>query len=152
MIGCHTNRLIICPMHVLQNQLSRSDTNGEEVADFVRNIQQSQVHVPNDFRHLGIAPGPRDDNSDNISITGISATAVPYTQVSLVDNDYLLLFSTSANFVCFMFLTYPQLVWGVNLAHLSGLKMFIADQYFSIKVRDQECIPCYFCSLLGTHS
>jgi hypothetical protein len=67
----------------VQEHLSRTGTNGPAVADFVRNIQQSEVHVPNDFRHLGIAPGPRDDGSDNISITGISATAVPYTQVHI---------------------------------------------------------------------
>ena len=65
----------------LQNRLSGTDADGEAVAEFVRSIQQSQAHVPNDFRHLGIAPGPHD-NSDNISITGISATAVPYTQVN----------------------------------------------------------------------
>ena len=65
----------------LQNRMSGTDADGEAVAEFVRSIQQSQAHVPNDFRHLGIAPGPHD-NSDNISITGISATAVPYTQVN----------------------------------------------------------------------
>ena len=69
----------------LQNQVAQrgSDREREAVADFVRNIRQSEVHIPNDFRHLGIDPTPRDDNSDNISITGISATAVPYTQVGL---------------------------------------------------------------------
>lgn len=67
----------------LQNQLQQTGTDGEAVADFIRNIPQSQLHVPNDFSHLGIIPGPREDNSDNISITGISATAVPYTQTNL---------------------------------------------------------------------
>lgn len=67
----------------LQSHLQQSETDGEAVADFIRNIPQSQMHVPNDFSHLGIVPGPRDDNSDNISITGISATAVPYTQTNM---------------------------------------------------------------------
>ncbi|KAK7109437.1 uncharacterized protein [Littorina saxatilis] len=67
----------------MQNRVANSETNGQQVADFVHNIRQSDVHVPNDFSHLGIAPAPRDDNSDNISITGISATAVPYTQTNL---------------------------------------------------------------------
>lgn len=71
----------IMELHV-QEHLSRTETDGEAVADYIRNIPQSQAHIPNDFRHMGIAPGPSDDNSDNISITGISATAVPYTQTN----------------------------------------------------------------------
>ena len=67
----------------LQEHVAATESDGEAVANFIQNIQQSQAHVPNDFRHLGINPGPRDDNSDNISITGFSATAVPYTQVNL---------------------------------------------------------------------
>lgn len=72
----------VMELHV-QEHVSRSGTDGEAVAEFVGRIQQSQPHVPNDFRHMGIAPGPHDDGSDNISITGISATAVPYTQTNL---------------------------------------------------------------------
>ncbi|KAK7494703.1 hypothetical protein BaRGS_00014101 [Batillaria attramentaria] len=67
----------------LQNHLQQTGTDGEAVAEFIRTIPQSDLHIPNDFSHLGIAPGPRDDNSDNMSITGISATAVPYTQTNL---------------------------------------------------------------------
>ncbi|KAL8601280.1 hypothetical protein ACOMHN_003224 [Nucella lapillus] len=72
----------IMELHV-QEHVSRTETDGEAVANFIQNIPQSQAHIPNDFRHMGIAPGPWDDNSDNISITGISATAVPYTQTNL---------------------------------------------------------------------
>ncbi|PVD30530.1 hypothetical protein C0Q70_09797 [Pomacea canaliculata] len=51
--------------------------------DFVRSIPQSQNHIHNDFSQFGIMPGLVDDNADNISITGISATAVPYTQTNM---------------------------------------------------------------------
>lgn len=66
---------------MFQNRVQQTETDGEAVAEFIRSSPQSELHIPNDFSHLGIAPGPRDDNSDNISITGFSATAVPYTQV-----------------------------------------------------------------------
>lgn len=65
-----------------QNHLHHTGSDGEAVADFVRSIPQSQNHIHNDFSQFGIMPGLVDDNADNISITGISATAVPYTQVS----------------------------------------------------------------------
>lgn len=72
----------VMELHV-QEQISHTGANGEAVADFVRSIHQSQPHIPNDFHHLGIAQGTTDDGSDNISITGISTTSVPYTQTNL---------------------------------------------------------------------
>ncbi|XP_025093726.1 LOW QUALITY PROTEIN: uncharacterized protein LOC112563692 [Pomacea canaliculata] len=67
----------------IQNHLHHTGSDGEAVPDFVRSIPQSQNHIHNDFSQFGIMPGLVDDNADNISITGISATAVPYTQTNM---------------------------------------------------------------------
>ena len=68
---------------VLQQRLDATGTDGARVQEFVRNIPQTTPHVQNDFSNLGI-PAPGDNNWDNVSVTSVSATAVPYTQVGHV--------------------------------------------------------------------
>ena len=57
-------------------------TDGQRVQEFVRSIHPTQPILRNDFSNIGIPP--QNDNWDNISITSVSAHAVPYTQVRII--------------------------------------------------------------------
>ncbi|XP_071089724.1 uncharacterized protein [Haliotis cracherodii] len=63
----------------MQNHVDSSGGNGEAVAQAVRSLPNPGV-IRNDFSHLGLG---QDLFEDNISVTSISATAVPYTQSNL---------------------------------------------------------------------
>ncbi|XP_041371239.1 uncharacterized protein LOC121384760 isoform X1 [Gigantopelta aegis] len=65
----------------MQNRLQSTEFDGENVANFVRSLPRNQPILHNDFSHLGLQ-GPTD-NLDNISVTSLSATAVPYTHSNL---------------------------------------------------------------------
>jgi len=67
---------------LFKERLAQSGTDGQRVQEFVQNIQPSQPILRNDFSNLGINNGATGDNWDNISITSVSATAIPYTQVN----------------------------------------------------------------------
>lgn len=68
----------------IRDHVDASGTDGERVQQFVQNLQQTYPHVRNDFSNLGIPNQPQQfDNWDNISVTSVSATAVPYTQSNL---------------------------------------------------------------------
>ncbi|KAL5022466.1 hypothetical protein ScPMuIL_001621 [Solemya velum] len=69
-------------IHV-QNHLDMTETDGRRVQEFIQSIPQSRGHVRNDFSDLGIQVGHLGENWDNISVTSISAAAVPYTQTNL---------------------------------------------------------------------
>ncbi|KAH3786559.1 uncharacterized protein LOC127843164 [Dreissena polymorpha] len=71
----------ILELHV-QQQLAATGTDGQRVEQFIRSIPQTQPHQHNDFSNLGI-PVQGENNWDNISVTSISASAVPYTQTNL---------------------------------------------------------------------
>ncbi|KAH3786544.1 hypothetical protein DPMN_164651 [Dreissena polymorpha] len=71
----------ILELHV-QQQLAATGTDGQRVEQFIRSIPQTQPHQHNDFSNLGI-PVQGENNWDNISVTSISASAVPYTQVTV---------------------------------------------------------------------
>ncbi|XP_052224805.1 uncharacterized protein LOC127840428 [Dreissena polymorpha] len=71
----------ILELHV-QQQLAATGTDGQRVEQFIRSIPQTQPHQHNDFSNLGI-PNQGENNWDNISVTSISASAVPYTQTNL---------------------------------------------------------------------
>ena len=49
--------------------------------EFIRSIPQTQPIVHNDFSNMGLPPPL--DNWDTMSVTSITASAVPYTQVLL---------------------------------------------------------------------
>ncbi|XP_052099826.1 uncharacterized protein LOC127734153 isoform X2 [Mytilus californianus] len=66
----------------MQDRLGQTDTDGQRVQEFVRNIHPTQPIQRNDFSNIGLPP-PGNDNWDNISITSVSAHAVPYTQSNL---------------------------------------------------------------------
>lgn len=66
----------------MQDRLGQTDTDGQRVQEFVRNIHPTQPILRNDFSNIGLPP-PGNDNWDNISITSVSAHAVPYTQSNL---------------------------------------------------------------------
>ncbi|KAK6174505.1 hypothetical protein SNE40_017769 [Patella caerulea] len=59
----------------------RVPENGTEVAEYIRS-NSAPVHQRNDFSHLGI-DNLQEDNWDNISVTSVSAHAVPYTHSNL---------------------------------------------------------------------
>ncbi|XP_050397976.2 uncharacterized protein LOC126815917 [Patella vulgata] len=59
----------------------RVPENGTEVAEYIRS-NSAHVHQRNDFSHLGI-DNLQEDNWDNISVTSVSAHAVPYTHSNL---------------------------------------------------------------------
>lgn len=68
----------------MRDRLNGSDTDGQRVQEFVRSIQPTQPIIRNDFSHIGLPPQqPGADNWDNISVTSVSAHAVPYTQSNL---------------------------------------------------------------------
>ncbi|KAJ8316880.1 hypothetical protein KUTeg_004784 [Tegillarca granosa] len=68
----------------IRDHVDASGTDGERVQQFVQNLQQTYPHVRNDFSNLGIPNQPQQfDNWDNISVTSVSATALPYTQSNL---------------------------------------------------------------------
>ncbi|XP_060073023.1 uncharacterized protein LOC132552849 [Ylistrum balloti] len=64
----------------MQERLANSGFDGARVQEFVQNINQSQAIERNDFSDLGIHINTPADNFDNISVTSVSAHAVPYTQ------------------------------------------------------------------------
>ncbi|XP_071171404.1 uncharacterized protein [Mytilus edulis] len=66
----------------MQDRLGQSGTDGQRVQEFVRSIHPTQPIQRNDFSNIGLPP-PGNDNWDNISITSVSAHAVPYTQSHL---------------------------------------------------------------------
>lgn len=68
---------------IFQDRLGQSGTDGQRVQEFVRNIHPTQPIQRNDFSNIGLPP-PGNDNWDNISITSVSAHAVPYTQVIII--------------------------------------------------------------------
>lgn len=68
--------------YILQQHLENTGTDGQRVQEYIRSIPQSDVHIQNDFSNLGIPP-PAAENWDNVSVTSISATALPYTQVHI---------------------------------------------------------------------
>ncbi|XP_067656830.1 uncharacterized protein [Haliotis asinina] len=63
----------------MQNHLESSGGNGEAVANAIRSLPNTGI-AHNDFSHLGLG---QDLFEDNISVTSISATAVPYAQSNL---------------------------------------------------------------------
>uniref|UniRef100_K1PSJ7 Neuralized-like protein 1A n=1 Tax=Magallana gigas TaxID=29159 RepID=K1PSJ7_MAGGI len=68
----------------MRDRLNGSDTDGQRVQEFVRSIQPTQPIIRNDFSHIGLPPQqPGADNWDNISVTSVSAHAVPFTQSNL---------------------------------------------------------------------
>ncbi|KAK3590185.1 hypothetical protein CHS0354_041241 [Potamilus streckersoni] len=70
-------------LHV-QHRVHSTQADGSRVQEFVRSIPQSQPHIRNDFSNLGLPVSNQfGDNWDNISVTSISAAAVPYTQTNL---------------------------------------------------------------------
>lgn len=66
----------------MQERLASSGFDGSRVQEFVQNITPSQPIERNDFSNLGIHVNAPADNWDNISVTSVSAHAVPYTQSS----------------------------------------------------------------------
>ncbi|XP_052224962.1 baculoviral IAP repeat-containing protein 7-like [Dreissena polymorpha] len=71
----------ILELHV-QQQLAATGTEGQSVEQFIRSIPQPQPHQQNDFSSLGI-PVQGRNSWDNIFVTSISASALPYTQTNL---------------------------------------------------------------------
>ncbi|XP_052224958.1 uncharacterized protein LOC127840588 [Dreissena polymorpha] len=71
----------ILELHV-QQQLAATGTEGQSVEQFIRSIRQPQPHQHYDFSSLGI-PVQGENSWDNIFVTSISASAVPYTQTNL---------------------------------------------------------------------
>ena len=65
----------------MENRLGQIGTDGQRVQEFIRSIHPTQPILRNDFSNIGIPP--HNDNWDNISITSVSAHAVPYTQSNL---------------------------------------------------------------------
>lgn len=67
---------------LMQDHLNTTDTDGQRVQEFIQSLQPTQPIIRNDFSHLGLPPQQQGaDNWDNISVTSVSAQAVPYTQV-----------------------------------------------------------------------
>ncbi|OWF40190.1 uncharacterized protein LOC110464106 [Mizuhopecten yessoensis] len=66
----------------MQERVASSGFDGSRVQEFVQNINQSQPIERNDFSNLGINVNVPADNWDAISVTSVSAHAVPYTQSS----------------------------------------------------------------------
>ena len=69
-------------MFLLQDRVGQIGADGQRVQEFVRSIHPTQHIQRNDFSNIGLPP--QNDNWDNISITSVSAHAVPYTQVFLI--------------------------------------------------------------------
>lgn len=66
----------------IRDRVSQSGADGSRVQEFIRAIPQTQPHIQNDFSDLGIPP-PAEDNWDNVSITSVRTSTVPYTQTNL---------------------------------------------------------------------
>ncbi|XP_061184299.1 E3 ubiquitin-protein ligase Mdm2-like [Saccostrea echinata] len=66
----------------MRDHMRSTDSDGQRVQEFIQSLQPTQPIIRNDFSHLGI-PLNNQDNLDNISVTSVSAQAVPYTQSNM---------------------------------------------------------------------
>ena len=73
-----------CIIFLQQERVSQTGADGQRVQDFIQSIPQTRPHLQNDFSHLGLPPPMAEDNWDNVSVSSIRTSTVPYTQVSFV--------------------------------------------------------------------
>ena len=67
----------------LQDRVSATGADGQRVQEFIQSIPQTRPHIQNDFSELGLPPPNLEDNWDNVSVTSVRTSTVPYSQVGL---------------------------------------------------------------------
>lgn len=67
----------------LRDRVSQTGADGQRVQEFIQSIPQTQPHIQNDFSELGIPPPAAEDNWDNVSITSVRTSTVPFSQTNL---------------------------------------------------------------------
>ena len=69
--------------------MSQSGSDGQRVQEFIQSIPQTRPHIQNDFSELGLPPAHAEDNWDNVSVTSVRTSTVPYTQVNILHSCYI---------------------------------------------------------------
>lgn len=72
----------VLEFHV-RERVANSGADGHRVQEFIQSIPQTQPHIQNDFSELGLPPPILEDNWDNVSVTSVRTSTVPYTQTNL---------------------------------------------------------------------
>lgn len=72
----------VLEFHV-RERVSQSGSDGQRVQEFIQSIPQTRPHIQNDFSELGLPPAHAEDNWDNVSVTSVRTSTVPYTQTNL---------------------------------------------------------------------
>lgn len=67
----------------LRERVSQTGADGQRVQEYIQSIPQTRPHIPNDFSELGLPPPNLEDNWDNVSVTSVRTSTVPYSQTNL---------------------------------------------------------------------
>lgn len=67
----------------LRDRVSATGADGQRVQEYIQSIPQTRPHIQNDFSELGLPPPNVEDNWDNVSVTSVRTSTVPYSQTNL---------------------------------------------------------------------